>query len=106
MTPDASVVAVVVTWNRHDLLLEVLSALRSQTLPVSRVVVVDRVGVESGPLAWAASLDLAYVGFGIIGLFLAAWIAAVAVWRLGRIEERWERSAYGGRSSWGATPSG
>lgn len=49
MTPDASVVAVVavvVTWNRHDLLLEVLSALRSQTLPVSRVVVVDNASTD------------------------------------------------------------
>ena len=46
MTPDASVVAVVVTWNRHDLLLEVLSALRSQTVPVSRVVVVDNASTD------------------------------------------------------------
>lgn len=46
MTPDASVVAVVVTWNRHDLLLEVLGALRAQTLPVSRVVVVDNASTD------------------------------------------------------------
>src|SRR5215216_7706513 len=28
--------------------------------------VVDRLGVDSGPLAWLASLDLGYVGFGVV----------------------------------------
>jgi high-affinity nickel-transport protein len=51
--------------------------------------VVDRLGVESGPLAWIASLDLGYVGFGIVGLFALTWIVALSVWRFGRIEQRW-----------------
>ena len=51
--------------------------------------VVDRLGIESGPLAWVASLDLGYVGFGVVGLFVLAWAVALAVWRFGRIEERW-----------------
>jgi high-affinity nickel-transport protein len=51
--------------------------------------VVDRLGVESGPLVWVASLDLGYVGFGIVGLFVLTWALALAVWRFGRIEERW-----------------
>jgi high-affinity nickel-transport protein len=51
--------------------------------------VVDRLGVESGPLAWIASLDLGYVGFGIVGLFVLTWVVALAVWRFGRIEQRW-----------------
>jgi len=50
---------------------------------------VDRLGVDSGPLAWIASLDLGYVGFGIVGLFVLTWALALAVWRFGRIEERW-----------------
>jgi high-affinity nickel-transport protein len=52
--------------------------------------IVEQAGVDSGPLAWAAGLDLGYVGFAIVGLFVLAWLAAVAVWRFGRIEERWE----------------
>jgi nickel/cobalt transporter (NiCoT) family protein len=51
--------------------------------------VVDRLGVRTGPLAWLASLDLGYVGFGIVGLFVLTWGVALAVWRFGRIEERW-----------------
>jgi high-affinity nickel-transport protein len=51
--------------------------------------VVERLGLESGPLVWAASLDLGYVGFGVVGLFVLAWALALGVWRFGRIEERW-----------------
>jgi nickel/cobalt transporter (NiCoT) family protein len=38
-----------------------------------------------------ASVDLNTVGFWIVGLFAATWIVALAVWRVGRIEERWDR---------------
>jgi high-affinity nickel-transport protein len=51
--------------------------------------IVERLEVDSGPLAWVASLDLGYVGFAIVGLFVLAWALAIAVWRFGRIEERW-----------------
>jgi high-affinity nickel-transport protein len=51
--------------------------------------VADRLGLESGPLAAVGSLDLEFVGFMIVGLFLAAWLIALAVWRLGNVEERW-----------------
>jgi nickel/cobalt transporter (NiCoT) family protein len=51
--------------------------------------IVERLDVESGPLVWVASLDLGYVGFAVVGLFVLAWVLALAVWRYGRIEERW-----------------
>jgi nickel/cobalt transporter (NiCoT) family protein len=50
---------------------------------------VERLGIDSGPLAWAASLDLGYVGFAVVGLFVVTWAVAVLVWRYGRIEQRW-----------------
>ncbi|WP_344416739.1 HoxN/HupN/NixA family nickel/cobalt transporter [Pseudonocardia ailaonensis] len=49
----------------------------------------DKLGVESGPLAWIASLDLDNVGFVVVGLFVLTWAIALLVWRFGRIEERW-----------------
>jgi high-affinity nickel-transport protein len=49
----------------------------------------DTLGITSGPFAWLAALDLAYVGYGIVALFVVAWVVSLAVWRLGRIEERW-----------------
>jgi high-affinity nickel-transport protein len=51
--------------------------------------IVERLHIHSGPLAWVASLDLGYVGFLIVGLFALVWALALAVWRFGRIEERW-----------------
>jgi high-affinity nickel-transport protein len=34
-------------------------------------------------------VDLSMVGYLAVGLFAVVWAGAVAVWRLGRIEERW-----------------
>ena len=42
-------------------------------------------------LAWAGSLDLEYVGFGLVALFLLVWAASVAWYHLGRVEEKFEK---------------
>jgi high-affinity nickel-transport protein len=49
----------------------------------------DRLGVESGPLAAIGSANLEFVGFMIVGLFVVAWLVALAIWRYGDIEKRW-----------------
>jgi high-affinity nickel-transport protein len=49
----------------------------------------DELDVRSGPLAWVGGLDLEYVGYAVLVLFVATWIVAVAIWRYGRIEQRW-----------------
>ncbi len=36
-----------------------------------------------------ADLDLGYVGSTIVGLFVVTWLAALAVWRFGRVAEKW-----------------
>ena len=52
-------------------------------------VLADQIGITSGPLAWVAGINLDYAGYAIVGLFVLAWAVAIAVWRYGRIEERW-----------------
>ncbi len=52
-------------------------------------VVVDKLGVTTGPLAAIASIDLGDVGYLVVALFGLTWLLAVAVWKLGRVEERW-----------------
>ena len=52
-------------------------------------VLADKLDIESGPLAALGGLDLNYVGYAIVALFVLTWLAALAVWRLGRIEEKW-----------------
>ena len=49
----------------------------------------DKTGIHGGPVAAIADLDLDYVGYGIVVLFVVTWAASVAIWKLGRIDERW-----------------
>jgi high-affinity nickel-transport protein len=48
----------------------------------------DRLGVTHGPLAALAHVDLEYVGYGIVLLFVVTWALSLAVWKFGRIDER------------------
>jgi len=38
---------------------------------------------------WVSAIDINTLGFIIAGLFALTWVVALAVWRWGRIEERW-----------------
>ena len=77
-----------VVYNLTVTLLSVTVALVIGVLVLAGLLV-ERLGIDTGPLAWAASLDLEYVGFAVVGLFVVTWALALAVWRFGRIEERW-----------------
>ena len=57
---------------------------------------VEKLRIESGPVAWLGGLELDTAGYVIVGLFTAAWLFAVGAWKLGRIEDRWQAD---GRSS-------
>jgi high-affinity nickel-transport protein len=52
-------------------------------------ILTDKLDITRGPLAAIGNLDLNYVGFVIVGLFVATWIVALLVWRYARIEEKW-----------------
>jgi high-affinity nickel-transport protein len=49
----------------------------------------DRFGLAGGFWSWIGGLDLNVAGFVITGVLLAVWLGALAVWRIGRIEQRW-----------------
>jgi high-affinity nickel-transport protein len=49
----------------------------------------DQAHITTGPLAAIGALPLDYAGYGIVGLFVVAWLIALAVWRFGRVEQRW-----------------
>jgi high-affinity nickel-transport protein len=53
----------------------------------------EKLSLHWGVFGWATSLDLNYVGYGIVALFVVAWVVAVAIWRLGHIEEKWSSSS-------------
>ena len=49
----------------------------------------EKAGITTGPLAAIAGVDLEYVGYGIVLLFVVTWALAVTIWKVGRIDERW-----------------
>ncbi|MEV6119414.1 HoxN/HupN/NixA family nickel/cobalt transporter [Streptomyces sp. NPDC052077] len=49
----------------------------------------EKLGLHGPFWDWVSGLDLNIVGYLIVGLFVATWIVAFAVWRFGRIEEKW-----------------
>jgi high-affinity nickel-transport protein len=52
-------------------------------------VVTDQLNIGTGPLAALASVNLNDVGYAIVALFVLTWAIALAVWKFGRIEEKW-----------------
>ncbi|WP_243727503.1 HoxN/HupN/NixA family nickel/cobalt transporter [Actinocrispum wychmicini] len=55
-------------------------------------VLADQAKIDSGPIAAIASIPLDYAGYAIVALFVLAWLIALAIWRFGRIEEKWSAS--------------
>jgi hypothetical protein len=60
---------------------------------------IEILGLLAGRLGWSGGLwdrvtgnDLNTVGFFIVAMFVVTWGVALAVWKLGRVEERWARS--------------
>jgi high-affinity nickel-transport protein len=49
----------------------------------------QKLGLTGGFWGWIAAININTVGFIIVGLFVATWLIALAVWRFARIEERW-----------------
>ena len=42
----------------------------------------------------ANSLDLNSVGYYIVAGFVIVWALAIAIWRFGKVEERWHNQAH------------
>jgi high-affinity nickel-transport protein len=52
-------------------------------------VLADRLGLTGPPWDFVSGIDMNLLGYAIVALFVLTWVAALAVWRLGRIEEKW-----------------
>ncbi|MGH2513840.1 MAG: HoxN/HupN/NixA family nickel/cobalt transporter, partial [Candidatus Limnocylindrales bacterium] len=52
-------------------------------------VIADQAKITTGPISAIAGIPLDYAGYGIVGLFFLTWIVALAVWKYGRIEQKW-----------------
>jgi nickel/cobalt transporter (NiCoT) family protein len=51
-------------------------------------------GNLTGPgWSWLAGFDINKAGFVIVGVFVLTWVAALAIWRFGKIEQKWDLAA-------------
>jgi high-affinity nickel-transport protein len=51
----------------------------------------EKLSLTGGFWEWVSGIDLNAVGYIVVGLFVATWVVALAVWRFAHIEERWSR---------------
>ena len=49
----------------------------------------EKLELTGGLWDFVAGVDLNLVGYLVVGLFVLTWALALAVWRFGRIEQRW-----------------
>nr|WP_240325262.1 HoxN/HupN/NixA family nickel/cobalt transporter [Amycolatopsis thermalba] len=49
----------------------------------------DDLGWSGALIDWIADIELDNVGYIVVGLFVVVWVAAIAYWRLARVEHRW-----------------
>ncbi|HVW46416.1 MAG TPA: HoxN/HupN/NixA family nickel/cobalt transporter [Solirubrobacterales bacterium] len=55
----------------------------------------EKLGLEGGLWTWLDTIDLDTIGFLIVGVFVVTWAVALAIWRLGHLEERWSADIRG-----------
>lgn len=75
--------------------LSVLVALVIGTIELMSVFA-EKLSLAGQPWDFISGIDLNHVGYAIVGLFVLTWAVALAIWRIGRIEERWAIPAEGG----------
>jgi nickel/cobalt transporter (NiCoT) family protein len=49
----------------------------------------SELGLSGSFWSWLENVDVNVLGFVIVVMFVATWVIALVIWRLGRIEERW-----------------
>ena len=52
-------------------------------------VLADKLSLKGQPWAFVSGLDLNYVGYAIVAVFVVTWVVALLIWHVGQIEERW-----------------
>ena len=56
-------------------------------------VMAGQLHLHGGLWDYAAAFNINKAGFAIVGIFVGVWALALAYWRYGRVEERWESAA-------------
>jgi high-affinity nickel-transport protein len=54
-----------------------------------RGLIASELNLSGGFWNWFEHIDINFLGFVIVGMFVATWAIALSVWKFGHIEERW-----------------
>jgi nickel/cobalt transporter (NiCoT) family protein len=78
--------------------LSVFVALLIGTIELAQVLSA-KLGWSGGFWSWLHELDFGTLGYAVVGMFAITWLAALAIWKWRRIEQRWAPPAVtaGGR---------
>lgn len=49
----------------------------------------DKDGISTGTSAAIGQVNLDNAGYGIVLVFIIAWLFSLLIWRYGRVEEKW-----------------
>ncbi|HEY6358315.1 MAG TPA: hypothetical protein VIX35_08715, partial [Vicinamibacterales bacterium] len=69
--------------------LSVAVALFVGTIELVSIITARWLDVHTGIWSTIQQIDLQTMGYAVAGLFVFCWVASTAVWRFGRLEERW-----------------
>src|SRR4051794_35218732 len=83
--------------------LSVLVAFFIGTLELCQVLA-GQLGLSGWFWDFANTFNLNTAGFWIVGTFVVVWIAAIVIWRYGKVEQRWESAAARQRAARGELP--
>jgi high-affinity nickel-transport protein len=68
--------------------LSVMVALVIGTIEIAGLIA-SEVNLSTPFWSWFENININLLGFVIVGMFIATWAVALAVWKFGHIEERW-----------------
>lgn len=83
--------------------LSVFVALYIGTLELMQVMVTE-LHLRGGLWQYAKTFNINSAGFTIVSIFVVVWLGALAYWRWGRVEDRWERAAFRAQVARGELP--
>lgn len=67
-------------------------------------VISGQLDLSGGFWDYANAFNINKAGFIIVGIFVVTWVAALSIWRFGKIEARWDDAADRARNSAAAAP--
>lgn len=77
-----------VYYNLTVTALSVIAAILIGMIELAQVLS-EKVGLSGGLWRWIQNVDLGWIGYSLVILFLLSWGVSFAIWKIFKIEERW-----------------